>query len=310
MSSKKRKKNERPLWLTVLIIVGLFVYALFETEINETLAKFTEEDIDNTKTVSNIIEEDLKVTFLDVGQADSIFIECNGENMIIDAGNNEDGQLIVNYLKEQGISKIKYVVGTHPHEDHIGGLDDIINNFKITKIFMPDSITTTKTFEDVLDAIESNNMTYTVPKIGQTLSLGESKIKVLYTGTDTSDLNMSSIVLKLTYKNTSFLFMADAPKKIENEIINEDIKADILKVGHHGSNTSSGVEFLKKVNPEYAIISVGANNSYNLPGKYTIQNLNKLNIQTKRTDKEGTIIITSDGTKLNITTKNTNTNGG
>ena len=308
--AKHKKKNDSKL-LTLLIIIAAIIYTLFESEINETFAKYIDDDIsNNTKTVSNEIFSDLKVTFLDVGQADSIFIQSNSENMIIDAGNNADGNLIVNYLKEQGINDIKYVVGTHPHEDHIGGLDDIINNFSVSKIYLPDSITTTKTFESVLDAIENKNMTYNVPKIGEVISLGNSKITVLYTGTSTTDLNMASIVLKLVYKNVSFLFMADAPKEIEQNIINNDIKADILKVGHHGSRYSSSLEFLKKVNPEYAIISAGKDNTYNHPHIETLNNLNKLDIKVLRTDLDGTIIFTSDGNSLNISTKETNTNGG
>ena len=308
MSSKRKKKKTSP-FITIIVIIGLFIYALFETEINETLAKL-DIDLSENKVTSNEIEEDLKVTFLDVGQADCTLIQINGENMLIDAGNNEDGNLIVKYLQEQNITKFKYVIGTHPHEDHIGGLDDIINNFKIIKFYIPNVFTTTRTFETVLEALEKQNMTYTVPKIGQTLSLGESKIKVLYTGTDQEDLNNSSIVLKLTYKNVNFLFMADAGTNIEKQILNENIKSDILKVGHHGSNTSSSKEFLQKVNPEYAIISVGKNNDYNLPGKYTLKRLNNLKINTLRTDKKGTIIITSDGTKIRTYYTKTNTNGG
>jgi len=306
MGSKKNKKN-RSIWVSILILLFAVIYTLYENEINETLAKFEYGDTDY---VSGNVNGNLVVSFLDVGEADSIFINCDDNNMIIDGGNNADGDLIVNYLKDMGVSKIKYVVGTHPHEDHIGGLDEIIYNFDIGKIFIPDVITTTRTFEDLLDAIGNKDMTYTVPKIGSKYNLGKCKIKVLYTGTDNEDLNMSSIVIRLDYYNTSFLFMGDAPKAIENKIMKKDIDVDVLKVGHHGSNTSSGYEFLNKVNPKYAVISVGKNNSYNLPGKYTLNNLKKLGIGTYRTDELGTIIITSDGNKLNINSKKTNTNGG
>ena len=306
-SNKNNKKTKRSIWVSILILLFAVIYTLYEDEITETLAKF---EYGDTESASSNVDGNLVVSFLDVGQADSIFINCNKEYMIIDGGNNADGDLIVNYLKDMGVSKIKFVVGTHPHEDHIGGLDEIINNFDIGKVFIPDVITSTRTFENLLGAIDNKNMTYTVPKIGSKYNLGECKIRVLYTGTDNEDLNMSSIVIRLDYGNNSFLFMGDAPKKIEKQIMNKDIDVDVLKVGHHGSNTSSGYDFLSKVNPQYAIISVGKNNDYNLPGKYTINNLKKLGIDTYRTDKLGTIIITSDGNRLKIDNKKTNTNGG
>ena len=252
----------------------------------------------------------LKISYLDVGQADSILIECDNKYMLIDAGNTEDGPKLVNYFKNNNINEFTYVVGTHAHEDHIGGMSDIINNFKIDDFYMPDVITTTKTFEDTLDALNNNNIKFQTPKIGDKLYLGSATLNVLYVGTDNKDLNNSSIVLKLSYGNNKFLFMGDATTSVEKEILTDDLASDVLKVGHHGSKTSSSKEFLSKVNPKYAIISVGLNNTYNLPSSSTLTKLNSLNTKIYRTDEDGTIVVTSDTNNISINNIKTDTNGG
>ena len=266
----------------------------------------------NNETETTVKEEKdkLKIYYIDVGQADSILIQNENEFMLIDAGNNNDGPLLVKYFQSLNIKDFKYVVGTHPHEDHIGGLDDIITNFNIGTIYIPDAITTTKTFEDLLNSIEKKNMTFTVPKIDSTFNLGKANVKVIYTDTDTKDLNNTSIVLKMSFGSTTYLFTGDATSTTEKKILNKDISADVLKVGHHGSNYSSTDKFLNKVNPKYAIISVGKNNIYSHPATKTIDKLNKLNIKIYRTDELGTIILTSDGKNIDITNEKTNTNGG
>ena len=242
-----------------------------------------------------------------MGQGDSILIQTEDKNMLIDAGNTEDGSKLVTYFKDQGINEFNYVIGTHAHEDHIGGMAKIINNFKIDKFYMPDVITTTKTFENTIDALNDNNVKFETPSINDTFNLGGCLFEVLYVGTDASNLNNSSIVLKMTYKNIKFLFMGDATTSVEKEILNDDLKADILKVGHHGSDTSSSTKFLDEVSPSYAIISVGLNNSYNLPSSKTINRLRNINVY--RTDESGSIIVTSDGDSINIETLKTDTNG-
>lgn len=317
MSKKKRKQTSNSKLFTLILILIAFLYGTFFEQINETFGLMYEDAYDNINTtISNKKEsfnnskETLKVYYIDVGQADAIMIENENEFMVIDGGNNNDGPLLVKYYQSLGITDFKYVIGTHPHEDHIGGLDDIIDNFNVGTIYIPDAITTTQTFEDLLDAIERKNMTYEVPNIDNTFTLGDATLKIIYTGTDTTDLNNTSIVLKMTYGKDTFLFTGDANDTTEKKILNKDIEAEVLKVGHHGSKYSSTTEFLKKVNPKYAIISVGKNNNYGHPAINTISKLNKLNIETHRTDEEGTIIIESNGNGIKISSEQTNTNGG
>ena len=297
--------------LRILFIIGIIVYIIFKSDI---LKEFNNLDANVSKTNSEVtkkvdIDGNLKVYFIDVGQADSILIENNNNYMLVDAGNNYDGALLVNYFKSIGINSFKYVIGTHPHEDHIGGMDDIINNFEIENYLMPDKISTSKTFEDVLDSLINKNMKYTVPNINDEYILGDANIKVIYIDSNSNNANDSSIVLKLTFGNNSFLLTGDASSVVEKKILDGDIESDVLKLGHHGSQYSTSNEFLDKVNPKYAVISVGDNNKYDHPKKVTLNKLDYRNIKLYRTDRDGTIIFTSDGTNINVETKKTDTNG-
>ena len=229
--------------------------------------------------------------------------------MLIDAGNNEDGAKLVTYFKNLGITKFDYVIGTHAHEDHIGGMDDIIKNFEIDTFYMPDVITTTKTFEDVLDALEQEQIAFETPKVDQTFNFNNTSVTTLSVTDDEKDLNNTSIVLKVKYKNTSFLFTGDMESKIESQILTKNIKSDVLKVGHHGSRYSTSKAFLEKVSPTYAVISVGKNNTYNHPNEETLERLQAKNIKVYRTDQNGTIIASSNGTIITFSTINTDTNG-
>ena len=301
MARRKRQNNKISLIILFIAIIG-YILTMYSNYLNPSQA--------NETSNQNIVTTDLKVYFFDVGQADSILITNNGHNMLIDAGNNEDGPKLVKYIKEDlGITEFDYLIGTHPHEDHIGGLDDIINNFDIKKIYLPDITTTTKTFEDVLDAISSKELTITIPKIGETFKLGEADFTVLYTGTNSSDLNSTSIIIKMIFGNYSYLFTGDTTSEIEKLILKENIDVDVLKVAHHGSEYSSSLEFLQKVTPSYAIISVGKNNSYNHPSTTTINRLKKYTNNIYLTSELGTILLTSDGQKINVSTFKTNLDG-
>ncbi len=187
--------------------------------------------------------------------------------------------------------------GTHPHEDHIGGLDNVINEVEVENVYMPKIETTTKTFEDVINAISAKNLTVTAPTKGQTFNIGEAKCEVMTDSIlDKDNLNLSSIIIRLEFGNNSFLFMGDG--ETENEKTREWPKTDVLKVGHHGSNTSTSQEFLNQVAPQYAIIMAGKDNSYGLPKANILERLKKANVTLYRTDENGTIEMTSDGNKI------------
>jgi len=233
-----------------------------------------------------------KVYFFDVGQADSILVVNDGKTMLIDAGNNDDGEILVSYIKTLGISKIDVLVGTHPHEDHIGGLDDIINAFEIGKIYMPKVQTNTKTFEDVLDAISQKNLKITTPKIGDTFKIGDADLEIMSIGDDKTNLNSTSIVIRMVYNNISYLFTGDMENV--NESARKWPQTDILKVAHHGSRTSSAENFLKQIMPKIAVIQVGVDNSYGHPHDIILKRLQKLNIPVYRNDQKQTILITQN----------------
>ncbi len=299
-----RKKKKLITSILAIIIVGIFY--LFQN-INIPNQNNIQERVE-TKPVTTTSA--LEVSFIDVGQADSILLENDGHYMLVDAGNNEDGDKLVSYFKEKNIETFDYVVGTHPHEDHIGGLDNIINNFNIENFYMPDVITTTMTFEEVLDALENKNIELTIPKENDTFNLGDVSIKVLYVGDESeSDLNDTSIILKVIDQNVSFLLTGDASLKIENSISTSDLKSTVLKLGHHGSVTSTNQELLEKISPQYAIVSAGINNQYGHPHDEVINLLNQENIKTYRTDTDGTITFKTDGKNIEVETEKTDTNG-
>lgn len=247
----------------------------------------------------------LKVHFLDVGQADSILVQLpNGQVMLVDAGNNADGPPVVSYLKQQGIKKIDYLVATHPHEDHIGGMDNVIRSFEIGQVYMPRATTTTKTFEDVLLATKEKGLKITSAKAGAiVLDQGNLKVNLVApVGSCYEDLNNWSVVTRIQYGDTAFLLTGDAEAQSEEEMLTSgaNLKADVLKVGHHGSSSSTTPAFLKAVVPKYAVISVGAGNDYGHPHKETLVKLQNAGVQVYRTDLDGTVIFTSDGKTITV----------
>lgn len=306
----KLGKKKRRIIINLFIIFLIVICTIFKSGFADNLEGNINNVLNDTSKIEKVkVDNNLLVYFIDVGQADSILIRNGDYTMLIDAGNNADGIKLVNYINSLGIDKFDYVVATHAHEDHIGGMDDIINNFKIDKFYMPDVIATTKTFEDMLDALSSNNLKYNTPIIDEQLKLGNAILNVLYVGNSSKDLNDSSIVLRLTFGNNTFLFMADATSEIERQLLDKNISSDVLKVGHHGSKYSTSKAFLDKVNPKYAVISVGLNNLYDHPNKVTLDKLEKRNVKLYRTDENGTIIFNSDGNKINVNTVETDTNG-
>lgn len=250
----------------------------------------------------------LIIHYIDVGQADSILIITPGKKvMLIDAGNNNDGDDVVEYLRNQGISRIDVAVGTHPHEDHIGGLDTVIRNFDIGKIYMPKAVNATKTFEDVLAAVKDKGLKINTAEGGRDIAI-DSRIESLFLAPNSGeykDLNNYSAVVKLTFVETSFLFAGDAEDVSEEEMLQKgyDLKADVLKVGHHGSSSSTTPEFLEEVDPEYAVIMTGKDNEYGHPHKEVMERLKNKGIKVYRTDQNGTVVVESDGRNITFSTK-------
>lgn len=296
---KKIKKNIKRNFFEILIILLAFLIINNQDKIKNL---FNQNNNQNQNDYINTNNDLLKVHYLDVDQGDSIFIELpNNETMLIDAAESYQSENIINYLKNLNYQKIDYVIGTHPHTDHIGGLKNIINTFEIGKIYMPKVVSTTKTYESLLMAIKDKNLKINTAKGGTSIIDTDAlKINILAPNNSTyTELNNYSVVTKITYGTTKFLFMGDAEKLSENEI-KENVTADVIKIGHHGSNTSSSIDFIKKVNAKYGIISVGLNNKYNLPKEETITNWENSGTKIYLTSTNGTIRASSDGTNIKI----------
>lgn len=314
--SKRKNKNtvKLPRWLVVLMTIAVVLYSAYEYFFVENDFFNGDPLFSNTGEGGSTGDGKLNVYYLDVGQADCMYIELpNGQNMIIDAGNNSDGTPVANYLKTLKVRAIDYVIGTHPHEDHIGGLDVIIRNFNVRSVIMPylpdKSVPTTKTYEDVLDAIVDKNLTATEAYAGQVLlndADHDLKIEVLSPVQNQyyENLNNYSVSLRITYKNRTFLFTGDAEELSEREMLKAgyDLSADVLKMGHHGSSTSSCRDFLNAVDPDYAVITCGRNNDYGHPHRETMTSLSKMDLTIYRTDKQNTIKATCDGDNITFTT--------
>lgn len=242
----------------------------------------------------------LEVHFIDVGQADCALLVADGHYMVIDGGNNDDADAIVSYLKNQGVKTLDAVVGTHPHEDHIGSLDAIINSFDVEAVYMPKIMHTSQTFEDVLDAIANKGLKIKAPNPGDTISFHGLPVEFLGPQQEYGDFNNNSIVLKVTAGERSFLFTGDAEETAEKDILDAgyDLQADVLKVGHHGSSTSTSDAFLQAVSPQYAVISVGTGNKYGHPEKVTLDKLQNIGAKIHRTDMEGTVVCSTDGQNI------------
>lgn len=267
--------------------------------------RFIDEDLsgsENLMTVSNTENgsRSLVSHYIDVGQGDSEFIELpDGTTMLIDAGTADYGETVVNYIKDLGYKKIDYLVGTHPHADHIGGMQKIVQSFDIGSVYMPKASTNTKTYENLLTEIKNKGLKIKTAKAGVSIiSDNDLKVDILAPNSSSYDeLNNYSAVVKITYKKNKFLYMGDAEKLSEDEI-KADVSADVIKVGHHGSTSSSSKNFVKKVKPEYAVISVGKDNTYGHPKDSIIKRWEDIGAEVLRTDKDGNIVISSDGENI------------
>lgn len=259
--------------------------------------KETEIDDDNAK---------LKVHFIDVGQGDSILLESDGEFVLIDAGEKEYGGTVLKYIKNRGADSLKYVIATHPHSDHIGGLTKVINGIGVENFITVETDQNTSTWRNVLKAVDKNDVNYIDAKVGDRYGFGEAGFTVLAPLSDRYEgYNNYSVVTMVQCGEIRFLLAGDAEKDSEKEMLNagEDLRADVLKLGHHGSSSSSTAAFLKAVDPAYAIISCGKNNDYGHPHKETLKKLKLLGCTYFRTDQLGTIVASTDGKYLSFSSE-------
>ena len=246
----------------------------------------------------------LNVHFIDVGQADSILLECDGEFALVDGGNVADGDLVIDYLEAQNVQKLRLVVGTHPHEDHIGGLADVLDHFPVENLWFSAHPNTNKTIRNFLDAADRQDLDIVEGKPGMQFALGRATITVLGpVRTDYEDVNNLSLVLMVQFGANRFLLTGDMERVAENDLIESgaDLRADVLKVGHHGSSTSTGYRFLREVMPTYGIISCGQDNDYGHPHEEPLSRLEDAEVVVFRTDLVSHIVATSDGRNITIT---------
>ena len=247
----------------------------------------------------------LTVYFIDVGQGDSILVTCNDKTMLIDGGNVADSDLIYTFLKNHKIKHLNYIVGTHAHEDHIGGLAGALNYASVGTVYCPVVSYSSKAFDNFVKYVQKQGKSITVPKAGDTFSLGDAKVKIIAPVNPSDEPNNTSIVMKLTYKNISFLFTGDCQREEEEDIIKAgyNIQATVLKVGHHGSDTSTGYQFLREIMPKYAVISCGKDNVYGHPHQGAMSKLRDADTKLFRTDIQGTITAKSDGKTITFSTE-------
>lgn len=255
----------------------------------------------------------LTVHFLDVGQADCALLESGGEYMLIDGGNREDGRLVVSYLEQQGVEELAYVVCTHAHEDHVGGLPSVLAVYPTHAVYAPTRTYASKVFDDFVHYADQQRLEITIPSPGDSWTLGETSVTVLGPVQSYADPNDTSIILRVEYGDTSFLFTGDMETSAENDMLDYwgsrmSWKADVLKVGHHGSDTSTGYRFLNEVSPDYAVISVGKGNAYGHPHEQPLSRLNQAGVTILRTDELGTIVARTDGKEVTFTWDNQSAN--
>ncbi len=261
----------------------------------------------HSSTTENIEQQslyDMEVHFIDVGQADAALVLCGGEAMLIDGGNTEDSNLMYSYLKNHSVSYLDYIVATHAHEDHVGGLAGALNYAGVGAVYCPVTSYDSEAFSDFKQYVEKASSHITVPSVGDCFELGNAVIEILglNAGSETND---TSIILKITHGDVSFLFVGDAEREAEQAVLNRecDLKSTVLKVGHHGSDSSTTYPFLREIMPTYAIISVGENNSYGHPTEAVLSRLRDADVKVFRTDLQGDIIAVSDTKNVTINVK-------
>ncbi|MCB2289482.1 MBL fold metallo-hydrolase [Clostridium sp. CS001] len=278
-------------YLKYTLFYGLLLFVIITTGCSSTI-----------KTNLNL-ENNIVTHFIDVGQGDCTLIQVNNKNLLIDSGTPDSKESVIRYLKNNNIKNLDYVIATHPHDDHIGGMDSIIKNFVVGEFYAPKVTASTESFESMIGSLKNKGLKIKVAKSNIKLDLGPDTSCIMLSPNKLSykDTNNYSCVIKVSYKNSTYLFTGDMENLIEQELLNKgyDLKSDVLKVAHHGSNSSTSQQFLNKVSPQIAVISCGVANIYGHPTKETLDKLKKVNCTVYRTDLDKNIILISDGVAIN-----------
>lgn len=292
MSRKRQKQQSGWVWVFLLIMLVLaLAYVLYTMQ--EQAAPVPAEG------------GGLEVHFMDVGQADAALVICDGHYMLIDGGNAEDSDLVYAYLERHGAKRLDCMVATHAHEDHIGGLSGALNYAKVDTALCPVTEYSSKVFQNMVKYLEEQGKSITVPRPGDSFDLGSARVEILGPVREYDDANNTSIVLRIDYGETSFLFTGDMETGAEEDLLDSgaDVRATVLKAGHHGSDTSTGYRFLREVMPEYAVIPVGEGNKYGHPSEEVLSRFRDAGAEVYRTDMQGHIIAKSDGKTVSFTTE-------
>ena len=282
-------KRFLPLFLPFLIMLSLC--GSVQVEAKNPVKAADKDDLDA-----------LEVHFIDVGQGDAALIKCGDAAMLIDAGENDQGTLVQNYIRKQGVKSLDYLIVSHPHSDHCGGADVIISKYDIDTIIMPNYSKDTATYRDVIKAMDYKGYEITSPEVGDSYKLGDAEFTIIAPNKEDygDGENNYSVGIILEHGSRKFVFTGDAEEEAEEDIVGNgiDISADVLKIAHHGSRTSSTEEFIHAVSPEYAVISCGENNEYGHPHAATLNTLRGMGVKLFRTDEQGSLIAASDGKKI------------
>lgn len=290
----RRRQKQQPGWVWVFLFIMLFLafaYVLYTMQ-----EQFTPAPAEGGG---------LEVHFMDVGQADAALVICDGHYMLIDGGNAEDSDLVYSYLERRGAKHLDCMVATHAHEDHIGGLSGALNYASVDAALCPVTEYSSKVFRNMVKYLEEQGKSITVPRPGDSFDLGSAQVEILGPVREYDDANNTSIVLRIDYGETSFLFTGDMETGAEGDLLDSgaDVSATVLKAGHHGSDTSTGYRFLREVMPEYAVISVGEGNKYGHPDHEVLSRFRDAGTEVYRTDMQGHIVAKSDGKTVTFTTE-------
>ena len=314
MTKKEReRRHRRRFWAGILLVSLAAAFCVLVTLSEQMTRPFlpTWKEIFQKVGLAEAepLDSELRVHVIDVGNADAILVQNKGASPLIDAGEKDDGERVLAYLREQGVDKLDMVIATHADADHIGGMKTVINGMDIDAFLMatmPEGYTpTTKTYTGMLEALAGKGVKITEAKPGARYPLGDAVLDILGPAAEFEENNNQSVVCKVTFGAKKFLFMGDAEKQAEAELLSKglDLSADVIKVGHHGSDTSTTDKLLDAVKPRYAFVTCGAGNSYGHPDKSTLNKLKARNITAYRSDLNGTVVAATDGSQITITTE-------